>query len=69
MPKQVKTIPSRSITPSRSACTATCTRCSWTGRRSLSMERGKLSSMSLPDYLQEASAFFEANRPKTEAKV
>lgn len=30
----------------------------------LSMERGKLNSMSLPDYLQEASAFFEANRAK-----
>jgi hypothetical protein len=30
----------------------------------LSFERGRLSSMSLPEYLQEASAFFEANRAK-----
>jgi hypothetical protein len=30
----------------------------------LSMERGLSSAMSLPAYLQEASAFFETNRTK-----
>lgn len=30
----------------------------------LSFERGQATSMSLPAYLQEASKFFEDNRPK-----
>lgn len=36
------------------------------GAAQLSYERGRIKPMTLPEYLQEAVAFFEAKRPKAE---